>query len=79
VREVNDREFIERLLEMDAEGAIEHAEANKSACSAGGAVAALSFARGLGARAGTLVRYMTSNEVYPGDSFVGYAAIVFAL
>ena len=78
VREVNDREFVDRLLEMDAEGAIGHAEENRSACSAGGAAAAAAFARSRGVKAGRLVRYLTSHEVYPDESFVGYAAIVFA-
>lgn len=78
VREVNDREFIDRLLALDAEGAIEHAEESRSACSAGAAAAALAFALSRGAKQGRLVRYMTSRDVYPGESFVGYAAIVFA-
>jgi hypothetical protein len=78
VREVNDREFIDRLLAMDAEGALDHAEESRSACSAGGAVAALAFGRSRGVKQGTLIRYMTSSDVYPGESFVGYAGIAFA-
>ena len=78
VREVNDRGFIDRLLEMDAEGAIGQAEESRSACSAGGAAAAAAFARSRGVKSGRLVGYMTSREVYPDESFVGYAAIAFA-
>lgn len=77
VREVNDKGFIENLLVMDGEEALSHALKNHSACSAGGAVAALSFARESGDKAGKLLKYMTSYDVLPGESFVGYAGIVF--
>jgi hypothetical protein len=77
VREVNDRSFIDCLLSLDAEGAIERAVRDRSACSAGGAVAALAFARARGASRGELLGYMTSAEVHPSPSFVGYAGIVF--
>ena len=48
-----------------------------SACSAGAAAAAAEYARLQGASKGRLIRYTTSWDVYPADSFVGYAAIVF--
>jgi AmmeMemoRadiSam system protein B len=79
VRDVNDRRFIESLLSMDADAAIARAEMERSACSAGGAVAAMSFAREKGCARGRLVKYATSYEVHPSDSFVGYAAVVFPL
>lgn len=79
VRDVNDRRFIESLLSMQAESAIERATRERSACSAGGAIAAMSFAGALGCAEGKLVKYMTSYEVHPSESFVGYAAIVFPL
>jgi AmmeMemoRadiSam system protein B len=79
VRDVNDRGFIECLTGIDAEGAIQRALRDKSACSAGGAIAAMSFAKALGCSSGTLVRYATSYEVYPSESFVGYASVVYAL
>ncbi len=77
VRTENDRRFIECILRLDSTGAIERAARDRSACSAGGAVAAMSFARARGATAGELLSYMTSAEVHPSDSFVGYAGIVF--
>ena len=49
VREVNDRGFIDRVLALDAPGAIERATSDRSACSAGGAVASLCYARAAGA------------------------------
>ena len=77
VKEVNDRGFIECLLSLDAEGALRHAVENQSACSAGGAVAALAFARESGVRQGELVRYLTSYDIYPNESFVGYAGVIY--
>lgn len=77
VREVNDKRFIESVLAMDVGAAIDRALRERSACSAGGAIAALSFARAMGATRGELIRYMTSFDVHPAESFVGYAGIVF--
>jgi len=77
VREVNDRRFIDSVLALDVGAAIERALGERSACSAGGAIAAMSYARARGATAATLIRYMTSFEVHPAESFVGYAGIVF--
>ncbi len=78
VREVNDHRFIESLLAMEFDAALERALRERSACSAGGALAALSFAQENGIRQGELVRYSTSFEVHPGDSFVGYAGILYS-
>jgi AmmeMemoRadiSam system protein B len=79
VRDINDRRFIESLLSMDADAAMKRAEMERSACSAGGAIAAMSYARERGCTGGKLVKYATSYEVHPSDSFVGYAAVVFPL
>jgi AmmeMemoRadiSam system protein B len=77
VREVNDRRFIDSLLALDFDAALERALRERSACSAGGALAALSFARENGVSRGELVRYMTSLDVRPADSFVGYAGVLY--
>lgn len=77
VKEVNDRGFIESLLRMDGPEALRRASEDQSACSAGGAVAALSFARASGVKAGKLVEYLTSYDIHPDPSFVGYAGIVY--
>jgi MEMO1 family protein len=77
VRDVNDRRLIESLCAMNAEAALELALRERSACSVGGAVAALAFARELGATSGALVRYLTSLDMHPSESFVGYAGIVY--
>lgn len=77
VKEVNDREFIGFLLEMNPDEAVSHARNNHSACSAGAAVSALSFARKRGCTQGELLSYFTSYDIFPNQSFVGYAGIVF--
>lgn len=77
VKEVNDKEFIDAILALKAKEAISHASKNSSACSAGAAIAALSFAQTAGAKAGTLLDYYTSYDVRADSSFVGYAGILF--
>jgi AmmeMemoRadiSam system protein B len=76
VKEVNDKHFIEAALKLDGLGMLQAAQADQSACSAGGAVAAAAAAKKLGARKAVLNDYYTSYDVMPGDSFVGYAGIV---
>jgi len=78
VRDVNDRRFIDAALAMDIPSVLERSRRERSACSAGGAVAAISFARAHGVSGGTLLDYRTSYEIHPSESFVGYAAILFS-
>ena len=77
VREVNDRRFIEALTALELDKALSTANQEHSACSAGGAVAAARFAEVKGCRSGRLLAYRTSHDVYPGESFVGYAGIIY--
>ncbi|RME24763.1 MAG: AmmeMemoRadiSam system protein B [Deltaproteobacteria bacterium] len=79
-KEENDRPFIERICRLEAEGAIDHALRNHSACCPGAAAAATEFARTKGAAGGTLLQHTTSAEAEPSRDFsmwVGYAAVVF--
>ncbi|MBI4795638.1 MAG: AmmeMemoRadiSam system protein B [Deltaproteobacteria bacterium] len=88
VKEVNDKKFVDLALKMDGEGMLKTAAQDQSACSAGGAVAAIAAAKKLGATKANLVDYYTSYDVMPlvdyytsydvmpGDSFVGYAGIL---
>ena len=78
VAEVNDRRFVCALLTMDATGVLDLSGREKSACSAGGALAAATFARGMGVTHGKLLRYMTSYEIHQAESFVGYAGILYS-
>jgi AmmeMemoRadiSam system protein B len=77
VKSVNDKAFIDALLDMNCEVALSHAVKKGSACSAGAAVAALSFAIEVGATEAELLDYATSLDIRQDDSFVGYAAIAF--
>lgn len=77
VRGTNDRRFIDALLALDGPAAIELGERERSACSAGAAAAALSFAMASGSVEASLVGYATSLEVRKDASFVGYAALAF--
>jgi AmmeMemoRadiSam system protein B len=77
VRGTNDRRFIESLLALDGAEALARGEAERSACSPGAAVAALSFARAAGATDAELLEYGTSLGARRDDSFVGYAALGF--
>ena len=76
VKEVNDKKFIDQALKLDGPGMLKTAQQDQSACSAGGAVAAVAAAKAEGAHKAALIDYYTSYDVMPSDSFVGYAGIV---
>ncbi len=77
VRNENDKGFIDLALAMDAPGVLEHAARYHSACSAGAAATVISSCQALGADRGRLLDYYTSFDIMPGDSFVGYAGIIY--
>ena len=77
VREVNDANFIQAVLEHKPDTALERATADQSCCSAGAVLAAMGSAKSPG-KAARLLEYGTSaQEDECPDSFVGYAAIAF--
>ncbi len=78
VREVNDRRIVESLVDMDGDAALDRALRERSACSVGGALAAVGYARATGALKGELLQYATSFDVHPAESFVGYAGILYS-
>ena len=75
VRETNDKRFIDAVLGGNADRAISLALSEGSACSPGGAAAALGFSQASGPADGRLLCYSTSADISPSSSFVGYAAI----
>jgi AmmeMemoRadiSam system protein B len=77
VREVNDKEYVDHALKMDAPGVLQAAAKDQSSCSAGATAAAISAAKTMGAAKATLVDYYTSYDIRPDTSFVGYAGILF--
>ncbi len=77
VRDENDRKVIDAMLALDPRRVIAEALAHQNACCPGAAAAAIHAGRELGADAAELVRYATSYDRSPGESFVGYAGILF--
>ena len=89
VTTVNDRRFIDAVEAGDPEAALQRAEEERSACSAGAVLGVMGYAAerraagGSGNSAGKLLEYGTSAEIamqdegIMPDSFVGYAAIGF--
>jgi AmmeMemoRadiSam system protein B len=79
MRNVNDRAFIQAVLEGVPETILQRAEQDRSACSAGAVLGALGFAQARGADKGELLVYGVSADVYSGkgvpEDFVGYGAI----
>lgn len=73
------KDITDAFLAMDEAEAIRQAELCGSACSVGAAVAAMSFARRLGASVSRLVMRGSSDELAPGsDSSVGYCAVTYS-
>ena len=77
VKEENDKPFLQLLLKMDGEGAMDHAKIHGSACSSGAAAVAAAFAAESGVTAGTLIGYRMSCDLSMADSFVGYGGIAY--
>jgi AmmeMemoRadiSam system protein B len=76
VREHNDRRIIEAMLALDPLSVIEEACTHRNACCAGAAATAMEAAVALGAGHPVQLRYATSHDKSPGDSFVGYVGIL---
>ena len=77
VKNENDKRVIDAMLAMDPGKVINEATSNDNACCAGAAATAINAAKELGATRAELLTYFTSYDKSPGDSFVGYAGIVF--
>ncbi|MBN1850701.1 MAG: AmmeMemoRadiSam system protein B [Deltaproteobacteria bacterium] len=77
VKEENDRKIVNLMLDMAAEEIIRESLKNYNSCCSGAAAAAIAGMKQLGAKKGRLIEYLTSYDVRPDNSFVGYAGIVF--
>jgi AmmeMemoRadiSam system protein B len=77
VRDENDGAIVRAMLNMETGNVLQLGNEHKAACSSGAAAAAISFAEHRGVEEGRLVGYASSHDVHPGDSFVGYAGIVY--
>ena len=80
---VNDKEFIDLALELNAAALVASAARNGNACGPGAAAATVSAAKDLGSEQGLLLAQTSSSEVMhdkmgkSSTDSVGYAAIVF--
>jgi AmmeMemoRadiSam system protein B len=81
--DVNDRQFIDLAVKLDAGGLLVNAAEDQNACGAGAAAGAIAAAKKLGRTKGILLAQTNSNEVMQrkmgglSSDSVGYAAIVF--
>jgi len=73
----NDGPFVRAMTAADPHEILRLGLETRAACSSGGAAAAAEWARRKGKTGGALVEYGTSYDVYPSDSYVGYAGVVF--
>ena len=82
-KDVNDRQFIDPALKLDAPAVLASAAENGNACGPGATAATVAAATVLGCQSGVLLAHTTSNEIMrekmgsTGPDAVGYAAIVF--
>lgn len=77
VKNQNDRTIIKRMMEMNPSVIIREGVSNQNACCAGAAAAAIAASKALGATSSKMVGYSSSYEKSPGDSFVGYAGLLY--
>jgi len=82
-REVNDMEFIDLTLEMEAERLLESAMNKNNACGPAAVATVVAAAKAMGRICGILLGHTTSNDIMKAkfnetsEESVGYAAIVF--
>lgn len=73
-----DKAITEAFLSMDEAASLMHAESESSACSVGAAIAAIRYAKSIGATRSRLLMRGSSDEMSPGgDASVGYSSIAF--
>ena len=77
VKDKNDRQVIDAMLEMAPETVIKEGLSNHNACCPGAAAATIASVKALGAQNAKFVGYSSSYEYSPGDTFVGYGGILF--
>ena len=77
VKNKNDKSMVDLFIKMNAEEIIKEGPALGNACCSGAAAGAVSGAGIMGAEKGVLLSYSNSYEKSPGESFVGYAGVVF--
>lgn len=79
VRDENDRRVIDAMQSLLPEKVIQEGLQNQNACCPGAVSAAVAAVGHMGATRARTVKYATSYDKSPGDSFVGYAGMVFGV
>jgi AmmeMemoRadiSam system protein B len=77
VKNENDKRMVDLIVEMKPEEIIRESQLNFNACCGGAVAAAVAAAKKMGSNKGKKLVYTTSYDVIPGNSFVGYAGVVF--
>lgn len=77
VKQKNDRRVVDLMLDMDEKAVIAEAIENQNACCSGAAGAAIAAAKVLEGKKAKKIKYLTSYDIRPDNSFVGYVGIVF--
>ncbi|MDC7240584.1 MAG: AmmeMemoRadiSam system protein B [Spirochaetales bacterium] len=73
-----DNEYLNLLNTMEADKALKHSLDHYTACSAGSAAGACSFAAERGITGGEIIEHRYSYEIYSGGSdFVGYGSVLY--
>ena len=75
--EKSDRKILNAMVELIPEDILDLAAENHSACSAGAAACAASFAALRGVKKGRLITYDTSYSKHEAESFVGYGSVAY--
>ena len=78
VKNENDKKVVDLMLQMDPEGVIHESLNNQNACCSGAVATAIAAAKIKGASKGEKLIHLTSYDVRPDDSFVGYVGVVFS-
>lgn len=76
-KDENDKQVIDAMAIMDPGRVIRLGLASHNACCAGAAATAIACGKRMGAQKAELLTYANSYDKSPGDSFVGYAGMVF--
>ena len=79
VKNKNDKQVVDLMLEMDGQGVIQESLKNHNACCSGAAGAAIEASKKMGAKRAEKILYYTSYDIRPDASFVGYVGIVLSI
>jgi MEMO1 family protein len=77
VTQENDMAVIRAMRAMDPLDVLREGMNHQNACCSGAAASAIAAVKQLGAKSAEVIRYATSHDKSPGESFVGYVGMVF--